>query len=161
MNRIGFFLLVTSAFLAGCGKSTTVTDLEGGKVTVRKKGDDVEISVKGKDGETFSMAGSDSGVSLPESFPGDVPVYPGATVVASATMKEVTNVTLKTSDKLDAVKKFYDEKLKAGAWQIVSTVNTPQGTMIQATKGDASLTVVVGQEDDGTIINLAVTSQKD
>jgi hypothetical protein len=161
MNRsYSWLLILILGFWTGCGRSTTVTSPEGDKTTVTQDRDGVGITVEGKAGEKLRIAAGEAGVSLPNGFPKDVPVYPGATIAVSATTQDMINVSLQTTDQPQEVKAFYQEKLKQNGWQTQSTLNIPQGTMLHATKDGRTQTVTIGRDEDKTVISLVVTQEK-
>ena len=161
MNRLSILLLVLASCLwIGCGrKSTTVTDPEGGKATVTQTGDGTEVTITGAKGETVRIAGSESGVALPEGFPKDVPIYTGAKVTTSAKTNEMTTVVLTTADPVTKVADFYGEKLKANGWDVQAAMNTGEGGMVTATKGKSTCTVYVARSDKETTVSLGVVKE--
>jgi hypothetical protein len=64
----------------------------------------------------------DPKVAMPNGFPSDFPVYPGARPTAqgqiSSNGKTTWEVTWQTLDGLDKVQAFYTDKLKQGDWTI-------------------------------------------
>ena len=163
MNRPSIVLLLSASCLwIGCGrKSTTVTGPDGSKATVTQKGDGTEITITGDKGKTVRVAGSESGVALPEGFPKDVPVYAGAKVTTSMKSEDITTVVLTTTDPAKKVMDFYGEKLKANGWDIKTTMNTEEGGMVMATKGKSTCTVYIGRGDKQTTISLGVAVTKE
>ncbi|MHB1034901.1 MAG: hypothetical protein ACYC35_12055 [Pirellulales bacterium] len=161
MKRFGLIVLILTVTISmGCRRSTTVTTPEGKQVTVKQSGDRVDVTVAGKDGEKIQVSGGGAGVPLPESFPKDVPVYPGSTVATSATMKEATQVSLQTGDSTQKAVTFYQSKLKENGWDIENTMNMQQGNMLAAKKADSRLTVMIMAQDDKTMISLTLTKEK-
>jgi hypothetical protein len=161
MKRISILSLALATCLGfGCGKkSTTVSLPDGGKATVTRKGDVAEITVKGAHGETLQFAGSESGVSLPENFPRDVPIYPDAKVITSMKTKEITTVSLTTADPPQKVLDFYGEKLKAHGWEIEGTMKMGDGGMVNATKDKHTCIAQAGRDGQKTTITLSVTEK--
>jgi hypothetical protein len=161
MNRISpWLLMLILGFWIGCSRSTTVTSPEGDKATVTQDREGVGITIEGKQGEKLRIAAGEAGVSLPDGFPKDVPVYPGATVAASVTAQDMMNVSLQTTDSLSQVKTFYQQKLKQNGWEIQSTMSMPQGVMLHATKDQRTQTVTIARDEDKTAIGLVVAEEK-
>ena len=131
--------LLMLALSAGCGRSTTVVGPHGERVTVKQKGDGVDVTFKDKHGKEGHVAAGEKGVALPDDFPKDVAVYPKATVVTSMTMEKTMHVSLKTADSAEKVAAFYKKKLDEDGWKINTNVNTEQMRMLQASKGKADL----------------------
>jgi len=153
-------LILGVALVCGCRKSTTYTGPDGTKATINKSGKDVEITMHGKKGETVRVAGGEGGVALPEGFPKDVPIYPGAKVAASVKSQDGMHVTLQTSDAAGKVSAFYKEQMKANGWEMKTTMDMPQGTMLAGEKGGQSLNAMVLSDDKATIVTLTVTKEK-
>jgi len=161
MKRIGVSLLVLLAgSLEGCGRSDTVIDTDGTTATVTKRGDGVDVTVKGPDGGTVRVASGEEGVSVPEGFPKDVPLYPGAIVTTAATVQNAMNVVLKTKDPISKVTSFYKEKMKDNGWEIQTAVDTADGTMLNGHKENRTQMTVMARDGDHTIVTLAIETEK-
>ena len=160
MSRIYIILSIgVTAFGTGCGGPRELTTPDGEKVTVAQDGEGVNITVKGEDGESVQISANESGVSLPDGFPSDVPIYPGATITLTSETPQGMNVVLRTKDPAEKVRQFYQEKLKAEGWEIVATMNMPTGAMLQAKKGERSQTVITGSDGQQTTISLTAASE--
>jgi hypothetical protein len=114
------------------GVKTNISDLEKGKVsfTDEKTGAKVDIG----------------GDKLPDNFPKDFPVYPGAKVtgVISGSNQGASDglwVTLTTTDTLDKVSAFYTASLKTSGWKETATY----------TAGDTKTTTVTKDKRSGTV----------
>ena len=170
-------LAVALAVTLGCRKSVTYTAPDGTQATVTKSGDQVTYTVTGKDGQKVVVSGSDGmlnitgekgekvqiatatagkEVPLPEGFPSDAPTYPGAKVVQSMKFPNGMTVMFQTADPTDKVSAFYKEKLKANGWEVKSTIDMPQGTMLVGSKGGQVLNAAVSHGDEGTTIALSL-----
>lgn len=162
MKRVYFMLLIlTIGLWIGCSRSTTVTTSEGEKVTVTEKGDGAKIKVEGKEGQGATFEASETGVSLPKGFPTDVPIYPGSTTTTSATMGDKTIfASLKTGDDVKKVMEFYEAQLQQKGWEIQTKVDTQQGAMLQAQKGERACTASFSRSEDKTMITLSVATEK-
>ena len=121
------------------GIKTNLQDLEKGKMTFTdpKTGSKVDIGT-GK---------------IPDTFPKDFPIYPGATVTSalSGSEKGENNgfwVTLSTADSLDKVVSFYTGKLKASGWETTANYSAGGTSTQTVTKGDLSGSLAVTREDD-------------
>lgn len=158
MNRVVLAVLLASGLVvwAGCGRSKTVVDEQGNRTTVTDKAGGTEVTFEGKNGEKVRIAGAEGGVPLPDGFPKDVPVYPGATPTVTSTTGDVTNVVLKTADSAAKTSAFYKEKLAAAGWTTESTLNLPSGSMISSSKSDRTLNVTIIGEDNQTTISLGL-----
>jgi hypothetical protein len=159
MKRVGtVLLLVVACSLAGCRKSVTYTDKEGTKHTVTQSGKGSQVTIEGKEGKV--QVSGEGGLALPEGFPKDVPIYPGSTIAVSAAVQNGMHVSLKTADPSTKVAAFYKEKLKAEGWEIETTMNTEDSSMVVGKKDKRSVAVVAGRDSDGSTVNLTVQSEK-
>jgi hypothetical protein len=115
---VGFSLACSGAEDAVEKKATeeAVSAATGGQVQVNDGGN--TVTVKNADG---SAAVVGDGAAVPDGFPKGM-VYTGAKVTAALTTpgsspdQTAYMVTLETSDKPDAVKKFYQDTLKSGGY---------------------------------------------
>ena len=130
-------MVLVMGLVCGCGKSEIVTAPDATKAALPKSGKNVETKVEGQGGGilglaaqgrppqtvtmavevpgggTVQIAGGEAGVALPEGFPKDAPVYPGAKVLNTTKNADGMFVVLQTTDAKDKVSAFYKEKLKA------------------------------------------------
>ena len=71
---------------------------------------------------TPSPSKLDPEVAMPDGFPADVPIYPGARLTAAAKFTSGTQTTWgmnwETLDSVDKVQAFYSTKLSQGDWSI-------------------------------------------
>jgi hypothetical protein len=152
-------LAITLAALAtltfGCGKSSTYQTKDG-EVTVNKKSGQVTFEGKTKEGNVSVTAAKD-GVALPEGFPKDVPIYKGAVVQVSSTQGKTMMVHLSVAAPAADALKYYQDQLKEQGWEIASTMNMGEGSMLTAKKGDRQCSALVMKQDKGTMVQLTVT----
>ncbi|MBI3950017.1 MAG: hypothetical protein HY314_06140 [Acidobacteria bacterium] len=154
MRYYSALLIILVSFWMACSRSSTVTTSEG-KVTVSKTGEGAKVKIESEAGEKAHIEVGESGVSLPKDLPADMPIYPGSSVVSSATLGENARlVSLKTNDGVEKVMDFYDAKLKDNGWEIQTRVSTQQGNLLQAKKEARHLTVGITRQDKDTMINL-------
>lgn len=74
---------------------------------------------------------------IPEGFPSDVPIYPGASAGSSMTTPGLgVFATFDTDDAVEAILAHYRSELAKNGW---SLVDTAQGDGVDGTKGDRSL----------------------
>jgi hypothetical protein len=161
MKKISLAALCAFALLAsGCGKEEKVS-APATDIRVTKKGDAVTFEMKGKDEKTnVTIAGSDKGVPLPDKFPTDVPVMPGAIVkVAMATGEGMSVQFSVKASQADAVK-YYEENLKTKGWTIEATMNSAASSMISAKKGKRECVLNIITDAGGSIVQVLVPSEK-
>jgi len=152
-------LLGIALFGMGCGRTKTYTGPDGEKVTVSKKNGNAEFTFTGKKGEKIQLSANEQGTSLPDNFPKDAPIYPGATVAMSTTMPDGMMVMLKSADSMKQVKEFYEKTLKEQGWENESSFNTPQGATMANKKDKRTLAVTINSGNE-TVIQLIVTQEK-
>ena len=160
MKRIGIVLLLTvGCLLLGCRKSTSYTGKDGTKATVTQSGKSTEVTVQGKDGTKVQVS-EGGNLALPDAFPKDVPVYPGATITTNVTVKDGMQVVFKTADPASKVATFYNDTLKSGGFEIEAAMNTEQGSMLTGKKGNRTVIVTTSRDSNGTIFTLMVHSEE-
>lgn len=120
------------------GKSAKV-DLKGGKVKIQSKDGTAEITT--------------GSAEWPEDLPSDVPKFEFGTVkgVNKETTGEIPKWMIIIQDVPEDALAEYTEKLKAGEWNIETTMSTPQGGMVQATKESLVIMVTVAKDRTASI----------
>lgn len=132
-SRLPLILVVLAVVLVGAyfvGRIITkkAGEFLAGRVLSGVTGGNVEV---GKDGGKLTFEDSDGKVSfeeggkLPEGFPTDFPVYPGAKIVNSFTAntegKDGMSVVWESSDSVGAVSGFYKTNLVSNGWKTTAT----------------------------------------
>jgi len=146
--------MVEKAIETKTGVKTNISDLENGKMTFTdsKTGAKVNIGM----GE------------VPETFPKDFPLYPGAKVTSSLSGAESGEgsgfwLTLSTPDSVDKVAAYYKKELATGGWGVESTFSANDTTTQGVKKGtwQGSLSVGKGTADaDETQIVVILAENK-
>jgi hypothetical protein len=154
-------LIITLALLAavafGCGKSSTYKTRDG-EVIVDKKAGQVTFEGKTKEGNV-KVTAADSGVALPDNFPKDVPIYKGAVVKIASTQDKTMMVHMEVAASVADALKYYQDELKGQGWEIQSTMNMGEGSMIAAKKAERQCTAMVLKDNKGTMVQLTVTQE--
>lgn len=124
---------------AGCGGPAASTNpLTGTTAFQDDEGNKVEVG---------------AGARIPADFPADVPAYPGATVISSATMSDGdsrgASLMLSTADAADKVAGWYEERLGAGGWAKTGGYTMAGSDSRVYGKGGADLTVTASGEAGG------------
>ena len=87
--------------------------------------------------------------AIPDNFPSDVPVYPGAQPAQGRGVelegKPLAAVQLVTNDSPEDVYEFYRTNLESQGWTIESSEPAGAGTAINAVKGDSCRTSLLIQ----------------
>ncbi|MBI5394994.1 MAG: hypothetical protein HZA91_06810 [Verrucomicrobia bacterium] len=151
-------LTVLFAFAFGCGKSEKTYKTAEGEVKVKHKSGEVTYEATTKEGK-FTMAAGDKGVALPADFPKDVPILKGATVKMAMTHGKQFHVQLQAPGAITDATKFYEEGLKGQGWEIETTMNMGDSTMLSAKKGGRQCAIVAAKDTGGTIVTLTVTPE--
>lgn len=161
MKTISLTALCAFALLAsGCGKETTVSTPTG-DAKVTQKGNVTNIEMKSSKGEKVNIAASDKGVALPEGFPNDIPVMPGAVVKMALTTGGNLSVHFSVKSTPADAMKFYEENLKAKGWKIDATMNMGEASMVSAEKDKRKCVLNIAKEDGGgAIVQVMVPSGK-
>ncbi|NLE39079.1 MAG: hypothetical protein GX621_13740 [Pirellulaceae bacterium] len=160
METRRLFLVLIVAILAlpvGCGRPTTVPAPDGGEVTVKEKGDEVDMTVTGPDGETLKLKSDQSGVALPDDFPKDVPLLPGAKPTGVVRMGETTTVTFETNKKVADVSAYYNKALATHGWRIEVSMDMQDGTMVAGNKDQRSVQVMAAKRETGAAVTVSVS----
>jgi len=116
-------------------------------------------SGKTESGENFdAQLGGD--VTLPESFPKEIPIYPESVAFsAMETGGGTAMVTVNSDDSEMTIYEYYQEKLPAAGWQIDNEVNVGGGRILNATKGDQRAVIHIQDIGDGTRVGFMVGPQ--
>jgi hypothetical protein len=138
-----------------------LSDIQQGKIDIKTKDGTVKMDGTGvtmtdEEGQTSTFsAGAGTG-----DVPDWVPAYPGSeaqgTGVADTPEGKGGMVTIKTTDSVDKVVKFYEDKLKADGYTVQQSTSTANGTMSGAmvsgsTEGEArTVTIMAGPMSDGS-----------
>jgi hypothetical protein len=147
-----------AALASGCEKITekvtqkvtesalehTLEEQTGAKVDLNSDGKG-SISVKSDKG---SLQFSGAGGKIPDNWPQDVPVYPGAKVETSISNDAVQMVSVSTTDSPDQAVEFYKQKF--AAFKLESTGTNQQQTLSSyRDPGGRRIQVAVGKERSG------------
>lgn len=124
-------LFLGAAFAAACGGDSKTVKIPGGG----------EVSTSNK---------------LPNDFPSDFPVYPGAKVVGSikGDQKGLQGffVTWETGDQVDKVTAFYKKEFEKGPWKSESTLESGDTVILGAKKVGKTAALTIGRADNKTTI---------
>ena len=158
MNKtFSAMLLAVVALTFGCGKGDTYQSSDG-KVKVEQTGDTAKYEVMTKEGKA-TMTASDTEVAIPDTFPKDVPILKGAVAKLSMSQGKSEVLHLLVPGAMADVIKDYQDKLKGEGWEIESTMNMGEASMVQAKKGSRQCAAMVMKEDAGTLMQLTVTEE--
>jgi hypothetical protein len=159
MSRPTIVLSLFGAIVwVGCGRSASVTGSDKSKITVSQEGEDANVSITASGGRTAAMSlGGEA--PLPEAFPRDM-VYPGAKLTMAVKDKQSVTATFSSNDLPSGVLSFYQEKLKAGGWEMVYSTQESEGGGIQAKhkdRGRCVLSISHPKKEEKTVIGATFT----
>jgi len=142
-----------------------------GQMTISGKDGAQDVTYKA-DGDSFTMTtpegtlttSSGKSAKVPDGFPKDVPIYPGAEVVSATSMAQMgmASVQLSTGDGVAKVAAYYKRELAAKGWNEVTAMS--QGgaqamEMLSCSKGETVATVMAVAEEGKTIISVTIGKQ--
>lgn len=98
-----------------------------------------------------------NGAKVPDDFPKDVPLYPGARPTANMSAAgEGTLVVFEVSDGPEKVYDFYQDQLASGGWEIASSASMGGEWMIHALKDERATHISITGEGSGSQVGVAV-----
>ena len=143
------FLCLALVFVAACQKSEekaaekamekAIEKDTGEKAKVDIKKDKVVVEQKEGKAE-FAREGS---LDLPDNFPTDVYIYPGAKILMSFSDKNGITVTLATDDNLPDVAGKYEEEMSKKGWNQETTMKMQQIQIYTYKKGNQNVTIQI------------------
>ena len=156
--------LFALAMLAACGTNIAEKAMEKAIEDETGGSADVDVRADGSMEVTTEEGTFQTGNSMPEDWPKDVPVYAGATVQFSGTASPENGqrgsaVVLVTADSATDVAAFYKETLKENGWTVQSTMEA-QGTIIfSAEKDDRVFSFLTTTAEGMTTITMGVAKK--
>ncbi len=150
------------------GKSTLLNfeDAKRGKIVFEEEGKGpvtIETDQSGGGGVHVRSAEGSLDIGTSAKAPAWIPVYPGSqtqgAIAGKSAEGESGTVTFTTKDSVEQVGQQYASLLTSSGYTIESQTKMPQGLLIAAKNGDASLTVVVGSGSDGTTIGVTYSKK--
>ena len=128
--------------------------ITGGKVGIG--GDKNKVTLKSDEGE-FSFQ---EGGKLPDGFPSDFPVYPGAKITSSWTSSgddsKGISVVLETSDAPTKVADYYKTNIESKGWKTTASFSSEGTTTYSFEKGTTNGFVGIAKGEEGKT-NISVT----
>lgn len=173
MDRIRKFLILgltlplIGAIALGCNTGTEEPDApetgdrtgatDGGSASPRPDtpADDIDTS-------RFDEVPKGAAAAIPENYPADLPIYPGAVPsVGRGTSNdgtEVAGVKMLTNDPLDKTYDYYHDELESGGWTL-GPAEDKNGKSLSVTKGDCkAIFMFVPAESGGGTDIITVSS---
>ena len=106
------------------------------------------------------MSLTSQGAKIPDSFPKNVYMPAGATVIAAVTMPTGCNLTLESTDGAANVAQAFKTKMTAAGWQETMSMNQGTGTMLAYQKAERTASVIISGDSDKTQIHPTVVADK-
>lgn len=162
---LGVVLSVAGGFIA---KKAGISFLQGliqQKTGITTNLGDIE---KGKLSFTDTKTGAKVDVGsgkIPDSFPKDFPVYPGAKVTAVLSGSEKGEgsgfwLTMSTPDAMDKVAAFYKTELAKNKWEVTANYSTGVMATQAVKKGKYAGSVSVNREEDAKETTLVIVLEE-
>lgn len=102
---------------------------------------------------------SAKGVAIPDTFPKEVPILKGAVPGMSMSQGNTEMLHLRVPGSVADVAKQYADRLKKEGWEIESSMNMGEASMLQAKKGNLECSAMVMDDGDGTVLQLTVSKE--
>ncbi len=117
-------------------------------------GADVEVSRPAAEPPVPAVDSRLSGkLDLPADLPGDVPLYPGASLTWANSDEAGWLVSFSTADDSNTVAEYFRKEFAAQGW-LAEASNQPDARTILAVKGSREATVLIAGEGDMTHIDV-------
>ncbi|HUW59670.1 MAG TPA: hypothetical protein VMZ06_01590 [Candidatus Bathyarchaeia archaeon] len=155
------------------GNENVDIKMDGKGMTIKAKGEDGEtVSTYSSDGETYTMKtegggpsmASGKGAKIPDGFPKDIPIYPGAEIqmVSADPASKTFVVQALSADTVDKVAEYYKKEMKAQGWNqgdgVVQTGANPMH-MLNFDKAESAAMIMVMAQDGKALLSIT-TEQK-
>lgn len=146
-------VLVMAVVLSGCGEKAAEKAIEtssGGQVDVDIDSDKVTVNTNAGSLEVGEK------VSLPSGFPTDVHIIDGTiTSAMTLTAGESYTVSIQTTGTVNEAKADYENQLAADGWIVTMSLAVEDGFIMSAENGNRTVTVSIGDGDDGALVVLS------
>jgi len=152
------------------GKEDVDIKMDGSGMTVKSKEGET-VSTYSSDGETYTMKTEGGqamafgkGARLPDGFPKDIPMYPGAEIQMSSAdpSSKTFAVQALSAEGVDKVAEYYKKEMKSQGWNegdgVVQTGANPM-YMLNFDKGGMSAIVMVMAQEGKSLVSIT-TEQK-
>ncbi len=143
--------LAVAVAISGCGENGLMEQVE------ERAKEAVERADNGDEGDAEGEYGIFGSASLPDGFPDDVHIYEGAAITHSSRDGGRMVVALRTGDEATNVLEAYEEKAKADGWELEAEHQMGGVANRSYLKGDRRLVVNINAQEDGTVVNLAIS----
>lgn len=98
----------------------------------------------------------EDGARLPEEFPSDTPLYPGARITAVAANEQTISVTSETTASLTDVAAYYERQLRQLGWEIEESAKLRNAVVVSFQKAARTGVVAITESENQTSITLSL-----
>jgi hypothetical protein len=165
-NTVLFFAISLLVAASGCKSPAekeaerSVEETTGGQAKVDEKTGSVEVKTKDKDGrETKVQFGPDS--KIPDDFPKNVPIYPGAKIMSTVSLAEGKNghlITLESKDEPTQVLEYYKKNL--AGFKTDSELASGTESMLMMSNAELTVSLSITKSSGDTLVQLTVSRSK-
>ena len=141
--------------LSGGTMKFTSIDAQGRKADFKVEGDSVKVVTE--DGAAAFSSGAKT--QIPDTFPKDVLLYPGARPDSSMTSAESTMVSFKTPDDVGKVGQRYKGDMAAAGWKETSAFTSEESWMLTFVKETRRASVFVNKDEAGAMIMITLDNR--
>ncbi len=172
MRKLTCALAALLALTFGCGEKSQTTQppsetKQPATKTQAQKPKEGETKAEIKEGKVIMTESSGEkvviapkgGAGIPEGFPQDVPLYKGASIIASYKLSDGFSLIVQTSDERAKAIEACKADVKAKGWSLESTFDTPQMLMLMYKKGKRQLSVGIIKQEGPTRINYQTSAE--
>ena len=139
----------------------TMQDEDGDQGVITGKGDDDNFSMQMNTGDGAMNITGGENATIPDSFPKDIPIYPGLILDMVQTMpaQQLFTIVAKSDDAGSKISSWYGTQLKEQGWAEQMNMTQPEMTMMSYTKEKRSLTIMTSVDGEKTAINISTSAQ--
>ncbi|HBF34817.1 TPA: hypothetical protein DDW35_09675 [Candidatus Sumerlaeota bacterium] len=146
------------------GEPAATQDKTSGTIQIGEKGkieySDKKVTISDEKGGNLTIDASEN-AKIPDDFPKDVYVYPGAQVKQSMKMDDGFHIMLETKDPVDKVTAAFKTNMLEKKWQEEAAIDSEDGGMLEYSKGENLKVLVQIMKDEGaTSIMLMFTKEQ-
>lgn len=149
--------LIISVYACKSKTETYVSD--EGTVTVDSEGKKADITIKTKDGETYTMNVNKG--TLPDGWPSDVPVISGGSILFSQSNAsgKMQQISIETTQSIEDALDYYRKTLTSGQWNIQNTMSMQNMKMFNAAKDSKELMLQAVRDGSKTQIQIIINDK--
>lgn len=135
---------------------------KGSNGAVNVEGGGKKVTYSGEGGEFSLDLQTDK---LPEGFPADFPVYPGAKLTSTWSAKDNngqgTSVVWESSDTVGKISEFYKTDLEAKGWKVNATFTQTDSATYSFEKDKFNGFVGITKKDDKSVISVTLGEKEE